>query len=488
MQDLREDFYSVAGINNDVNPFLIKDSQLIACQNFYSHKEFAKKVRFGYAKLSSTTSSGPVRNLIYFDFPNGQRGLLKIADMHVYRYNFDGATWGTPIHTFSVDNKVGIAVLAGKTSYIHMSNGTDDYLVYDGINFIPFPQATSAPFTPRASVLAQHNSRIYGDINKLRLAGSAVDFDLNTPYANDPFKLSNTDAAGGLAEGIDTGNNGKIIDMSTVNGTLYFYKESGVYRYVNYGIQKMNYSDTVIPNTVVNYKKAGYDYFMNSSSIMRNDGRYIHPASDGINTIIQDTVAKLGISNPHAGSWGDYTFFYIGSIQVGDEVIPNGMFVHDERYNEWYVWQLGHHMTCFSTYTDPTTKAVKMISGDDQGNTYVWGEQFSSDDGISIPYRLRTKYTPCKRPESTKKVSRLSTNTSKETGATIGVAKNFEDVYKPIRGDKGGQTSGLVDAKTISRFHTLSLEVSGETSTNRPEYYGYSLVYEDLDDIYGESK
>lgn len=479
MKEVRKDYYGAVGIQVDANPFLSKDTELIACQNMYSNRLYGKKVRFGYERLGTNNPDAqPIRNLIYYDFPNGSRGILRVSGSKIYNYNFSTGDWNGPVNSdLTADLKVGWTIMAGQVTYLHIVDGSGLYLIFDGVTFT---QVVGGD-TPKARYLGSYNSRVLADRNQLRFAQSAIDFNLNSGYTTDPFKLNSNDPAGGGAISIEPGTGGRIIAISKVKGTPYVYKENGVYRFTGSGEQPMDYFDQVVPDTVANHKKTGVDYFLSSNAIMKNDGSTIQEASFGVNTIISETVDKLGISAPFAGSWGNYTFFWIGSLYVSGEIVPNAMLVHDERWDEWYVWQTGHVMTCFGSYTDDTG-AVRMLTGDAEGNVYVWGEEFSSDAGKSIPYRLRTRFYFGDYPESVKKARSLTTALAKATGATISIAKNGIISYTPISGNDGGISTGVVPKDDLGMFLSYSLEIAGQTQDTRPEYYGHTLKYVDVND------
>ena len=476
MNEERQDRYAFSGINVDVNPYAQKDEELNACLNFYSHKLYAKKVRFGYAALSSNTgSNSPVRNLISFAFPNGQRGILKVQGYNIYRYSYDNQDWGASIYKLTVDVPFEFTFLNGQLPYLHLTNGTDHYLTYDGFVFKSW--AVIESITPPPHAIVEYQDRIYMDQNQQRLIQSAVDWDAIVAYQTNPITLNAGDPASAGIITVDSGNGGKIIKMTSIQGSLYIYKETAVYRFTGNAAFQMDYGDSVIPQTVVTHKKSGVDYFMSPTAIMRNDGQSVKVASLGINDIILKTIAGVGFPTPFAASWNDFTFFYIGTMLVGKDTIPNGMFVHDERYDEWYIWQVGHNMTCFGSYYDVASRSIMLISGDDQGNTYTWSRNYNNDAGKAIPYRLRTKYDFCGKPESTKVVARIPTSTDNDAGATLSVAKDFSDDYKPLRGDTGNLSSGFVNPLSLSRFKGISLQISGSTTTTRPEFYGYTITY-----------
>lgn len=550
-----QDFYAIGGMQVDVNPFQQKDSPL-DCNlilNWYSHKYLSKKVRFGYAKFLDNPDNMPVRNLIYYQFPNSS-GILRVSGGHTYVTTTASGSWGSPISglDWTDDTVLGTAQLSGSKNYVHMSNAVDGYKTWDGTN----AKSWTGSYTPKANFLAAYQGRIFGDVNQLSLAESQVGFDflnppitypgtgtlgvtdgstnvmgsgtffttqltvgsviyiggvaytvhyinnddnlvLETPFSGttasglsflysfstvDPFyysPASSNPAQGGVTP-LDSGNNGAIVDMSVVQNTLLIYKQRAIYRYDGTNFLTLNFANSVIPRSVAVSDYTKTNYFVSYNSIWTTDAQSVVPASFGVNTIIQDTFTNLGVQQPISFCFDYLSFFWFGNIwfqpnpSVNPVTIRNAMLVKDERFNEWYIWSVGHTVTAFGSYTD-ANNVRHMITGDSLGNTYVWGEQYTSDDGVPISYQLRTKYIDHGSPSGTK-VPQPQTAVSADTNseATVSSAKNFSDKYIPL-----GSTSGVLSKfnKSVATpsYKNVSIEVAGSTTTNRPELYGITL-------------
>ena len=556
-------FYAYAGLNRDVNPFLMKDSDLSLCNNFYSKTVGSKKVRFGYTQFLDAIDNQPVRNLYYFNLPNGTKGIFRYSNKKLYLNKFVGSSWNTAVQTYTADTALAFANLAGDVPYVHYSNGTDGLVSFDGSGY----WAAVGKSTPKASFLAAWQSRLFADINKLSLAESAIAFNqdgtrltgtfsatngsasivgsgtaftteilvgstisiLNTYdgaantyvvatisndthltiqgtyqettqsgmvaytlYYYDPFYSNPNDPAGGGTTELDAGNNGTWVGLTASVDRVNIYKQTGVYRYNGSQFMKFPYFGDIFQNTVCT-SKDGIDYFLATNGIMRNDGSKIELASMGVQTIIQDTIQKWGITNPVAYSFDDYTIFYIGTIRIGQGNqaidVPNGCLVHHERFDEWYVWSLGHQMTAFGYYVDPTSNRPRLISGDTNGNTYVWGEEYFNDNNVPISYHLRTKYWDMGTPSSSKIPDRWYASTNVGSGASIQAATNYTDKFSDLGNVQGFLSKDSFDNESFGPdFKTISLQIKGSTMTDRPELTGFSISYLDQEDRYEDKQ
>jgi len=486
MEDLPFRAYAFGGMNRDVNPILMKDSDLGLALNFYTNKFGAKKVRFGYTQLLDQIDTSPVRNLIYYNMPSGNKGILRVSNSKIYKYTFSGSTWGSSVRSLGVDSVQGVTTLAGSVPYIHLSNATDGYYTWTGAAFAAW---TISPSNNKPTFLASWKSRVFADVNKLSLAQSAVSFDLNSGYTTDPFTANANDPAGGGTASISAGKDGTIVGMTSSVDRINIYKQTGITRWNGIDFFQIPYYGGIFQNAIAP-TQYNTDMFLATNGIFRNNGTTAEPASFGVDSVIRDTLRAHGITDPVGFSFNDLTIFYIGTIRIGtgDQAldVTNATLVHHEKYDEWYVWSLAHDMTCFSSYTDPTTNEPVLISGDANGNTYVWGEQYSSDDSKPINYRLRTKYWDFGIPETTKICERWVASFNTGAGAEVQFAADYSDNYQPQKDVEGFFKEGFM--QNIDQFKTLSLQIQGSTTTDRPELLGITVFYKRLQERYNTTK
>lgn len=491
MVEGRYDFYYFSGQNTNVSDFLQKDDELNLCLNFFTSKFGGKKVRPGYTTFLDAIDTHPIRNLVYYNFPNGDKGIIRVSNKNFYKYAFSGSTWGASVLTRTVDATEAYTTLL---SLLHFSNGTDDYYTFDGSTFT---DGSGANY-PKAFTLTSWNSRVYagnftntGSSPNLygpsRLEYSAVDWTTN--YV-DPWNSDNNDSATAGETGVDSGNRGNIHAMTVLNDRVTIYKDSGIYRYNGSGILRVPFADSIFPTSVVTSETTGYDYFLSTSGIYKGDGQTVQLASFKIQDIIYDTFLKYGFGNPFSFSYDKHVYFYVGQIYLKSigETIANGMFVYNELYDEWYIWSLGHAMTCFGYYIDPTTKRKVLISGDANGNTYKWGTEFTSDATIPIAYRMRTKYWDFGSPESTKTFGRYNISTDLGAGGNLAFAIDESDEYKPVDFVSGVLTKNWVKTEDFSDFKTLSIEIQGSTTDSRPEFLGITFKPKEQEERLGGGK
>lgn len=474
------DFYQVGGMQVDVNPFDRKSSDCDLLLNFYSKHYLAKKVRFGYAKFLDNPDGQPVRNLIFYQFPL-ESGLLRVSGKETYVSTTQTGSWGSPIPdlSWSTDVVVGNTTLTGITNYVHLSTHDGGYHTWDGTTALRF----GGGFTPDASFLTTFQSRVIGDINHLSIAESFVNFDLSLPVAaaGDPFYFdsNSADPSQGGTTTANPGNNGSIVGLSVVQNSVIIYRQRSVTRFDGSNFLTLNFGNSVLEGSICSSDYSKIDYFLSYNSIYACDGSTIAPVSFGVNTIIQDTFTNLGIPNPHSFCFDYLSFFWIGNIWYqpyptsNPITIPNAMFVKDERFGEWYIWSIGHEITAFGSYEDENN-VRHMITGDSEGNTWVWGEQYTSDGDTPINYQLRTRYQDHGVPSGSKiPQPQIVVSADPSAEADVSVGRDFQNKYEKIGVAKGIFSKFNVQA--FSQYKVISIQVSGSTTTNRPEFYGYSI-------------
>lgn len=544
-------FYNIGGLNRDVNPFMQQASDCSILTNFITPKFGVKKVRFGYTKWLDTIDSEPVRNLIYYDLKN-YKGVLRVSNKKLYNFPASGSSWGASIKTWTNNEYIGNTALSGVAPYVHLSNSTDGYHIFDGSTITKL----SGQYTPSASHLAAWNTRIFADSEQIILVESATDFNsvgrtltgtvsatdgsttitgsstlfttelivgniisfenksyvitvITDPthltiataysgsnisgktaysqYRSDPFILNPNDPAGGGSIPVDSIHNGIIVDIKSSIDRVHIYKQFGIYKFNGQIVMRMPFFGNILS---VCQTKNNTDYILATNGIWKNDGSTISQVDFGIQSSIAETMEAHGITNPVSFSFENYTIFYIGTIRIGsgkDYIdVENACYVHDEDYDEWSVWSLGHEMTAFGYYIDPTTNRTQMISGDVDGNTYIWGEEYSTDYGTPISYHLQTTYQHMSSPNSTKIPDRFMCVTKYGEDTTLNVAVDNSDEYRIEQKGLPGQLSKDY-FKNVRDFQTISLEFIGSTSTNRPEIIGYSISYKDLQDTREDS-
>jgi hypothetical protein len=474
MDVVTNDFYNQAGINRDVNPFMQRDQDLQMATNFYTPRYGSKKVRFGYAPFLNAVDNQPVRNLFYYNLPN-QTGILRYSNKKIYRTTTFAGTWGSSELTLTKDVSLAMNQLDGSKPYAHFTNDTDGYYTFDGAAYNNW--TTGA--TPKGSTMAAWQSRIFTDINKRLFAESAVSFDLNPGYTVDPFAINNNDPGGGGTNPLNAGKDGNIQFMTSSIDRVHVYKQFGIMRYNGSSFMKLPFFGNILSVTST---KSQLDYLLATNGIFKNTGNDVPLADFGVHTVLQETIDAHGINNPVSFSFGDYTFFFVGTIRMGSGDtavdIPNGMFVHHEQFDEWTIWSLGHQMTAFGFYVDPTTNEPVMISGDVNGNTYKWGELYSSDAGIPISYHLRSAYHHFGKPTASNIPEAFVADIKDGDNVSLAIAVDYTDEYK----EEQTTFPERLKRKRFNRtnaFKTISFEFFGSTTTNRPEINGYSIRHKD---------
>ncbi len=546
MNTVKKHFYNFGGIQRDLNPFLMQDSDLMLSLNWYSNQGGVKKVRPGYKKFLDTPDSSPVRNLIYYNLPS-YKGLIRVSNEKMYINDLYSSVWGPSVKSLGIDAKIGYAKLDGQVPYLHFSDKTDGYFTYDGATFKPW----TGQYTPKASFLAAWNSRVFTDFNLNSLAESAIQFDqtmllvigtvnvtngstalvgvntafttdLNTTmalsindviynissitddtnlvlqtsyagttatgltiykgYAADPFYLNPNDPSGGGTVSINAGDDGQIVGLTKSNDRINIYKQFGIMRYNGSDFMEIPFVGNILAYCT---NRSRQDYILSTTGIWLNDGSKTTPVDDGIKNVWLDTMRTWGIGDPVMYSFDEFTIIYIGKMRIGrgDGTIDieHGCFVKNDDYQEWDIWDLGHQMTSFGTYYNPDSGQPSLISGDVNGNTYIWGEQYSLDDTIPVAYNLRSCYHTMGDPAKSKFPDESRFSVINGANAVISAAIDFSDQYIY---DQNYINSYLKKyrLKGMAQFKTISIEIKGSTTTSRPELYGYTLGYKDVAD------
>jgi hypothetical protein len=487
------DFYTIGGMNQDVNPYDMKDGECNLILNFYTHKALAKKVRFGYTAFLNNPDNSPVRNLYFYSFPNSNSpnsvGLLRVSNKNIYKSTSMTGSWGSPIGTFSNDVNQSFCQISGISNYVIYSNAPYGVYKYDGTN----ATLAGGSFLPRATFVMSYQSRVFTDVNRLSLAESWIGFDSNvpsySPYNSDPFSYSTTGilSQGGLTP-LDSGNNGAIVGMSVVQNNLIIYKQTGVYRYDGSNIVLLNFAGSVIPYTICTSDYFRINYFLSSDGIYSCDAQTVQPISFGVNNIIQDSYLHNTISNPLSFCFQYLSFFWLGSIWYNGTTINNAMIVRDERIGENYIWSIGHTITAFGSFVDSNNRR-HMVTGDNLGNTYIWGEEYFNDNGLPINFDLRMKYIDNGKPSSKKTPQpQLGVSADPSNEAKIYIARDYNDIYTQIGSCNGKFAKFNYQSANYPNYYAISIRIAGTTvNGDRPEIYGYSVNY-DEEEIFSDGK
>jgi len=469
-------FAPANGVNLNVNHLLVKDEELTWGLNIYTPYYGTKRVRFGYTQLLDNPDNQRVVNLIYFNFPNGQKGILRISGGKIYRTSFTGSSWGTPIKTLTTNSSLFSSVIANTImlSKLHLSSkDIGFYTVYDGSTFTDLTTSN----TPYANFLTNWRGRIFAgyytvsSVNFLsRLKYSSVDFG-----GADPWLENADDPSSSGSMTVNAGNDGVITGLSIVGDRPFYYKEGGVYKFNGTGVIRMPYNIGAIKNTIAS--TGGSDFFFTPEGVFYNDGSKIQMASFPIYKLIEKTYRKLGIdySKLCSVSYKDYYMLYIGDIYWDNKTYSNGMLVYNARYDEWYIWSLAHQMTCFSYYLDPVSNDRKLISGDINGNTYVWGEDYNNDNGVAINFAIKTKHYYLENILSEKRLQEyfIISDFGNEAKLYVEYDRSGNEI-------EIGKTEKLYNKKRVSDdkqgdFRSISFAIRGKTTNNRGTFAALGL-------------
>ena len=489
-----------------MSPFLMKDSDLLSCVNMYTRQYGAKKTRFGYQVLLDNPDNSQVQALNFSEY-GSNRYLMRVSGSKVYSYPFSGGTtWGsstlsldsspTTIPQFTQLSGQGIPVGSPveSTNYTHMVDGATGYLcTTDGINFTTFPFLTPLAANP-PSLLTAWQGRAFANSDTTRFAFSSSQFDLyvNPNYSdpgqvNRPWNIPLVDAnndpgAWGVPDQQNAGFYGNMIMLTDGINRVNAYYQNGIVKWNGQTTIEMPFNDAIVPNMITTGQRTQLDYFVSYGRIYSNDGTSINEVSFGVRKILEDTFFNNGVGpNAFAFSWSSYVFFYFGNMTVDGKLLTNAMLVYNEDFNEWYVWSLAHNMSCMSTYTDVNGNVV-LISGDVNGNTYVWDKSYTTDAGQPISYYMRTKFFDFGSPDKSKTTAGVGDKSSVSMllgqNSKFSAAADYLPNYQPQTATSGFLSKFILDTPSKS-FKTISFEISGNNNASPSEFLGATIKYLD---------
>ncbi|MEM5875569.1 MAG: hypothetical protein QXX45_03315 [Candidatus Aenigmatarchaeota archaeon] len=467
-------FYIPAGgVNLNVNHLLVRDEELTWGLNIYTPYYGTKRVRFGYTQFLDRVDNSPVVNLIYYKFPNQPPGILRISAGKIYRTNFSGNSWGSPIKTLTSNyalyrKKIAWTIMLSKLHLTSYDIGF--YTVYDGTSFTDF----TSPNTPFANYITNWRGRIFVGYYKQnnvnfysRLKYSSIEFRYSDPWYED-----SEDPSSSGAMVVNSGNDGVITGVSVVADRPFYYKEGGIYKFNGTGVIRMPYDIGAIPYTIASCGER--DFFFTPDGVFYNDGGKIELASFPIQKLIEKTYRKIGIyyENFSAIGYKDYYMLYIGDLYWDGETYSNCMLVYNKRYDEWYIWSLPHKMTCFGFYIDPNSNDKKLISGDIDGYTYVWGEDYNNDNGIAINFAIKSKHFYMDDILSEKRLNTYFIIS--DFGSEAKLYVEYDRSGKEIEIGKAEKLYNkmYVGEEKEKDFKSISYAIRGKTDSHRGTYAG----------------
>lgn len=463
-------------INVNVNPLMNKPEELLWARNVYSPRFGRKRVRFGYQLFLDNPDSKPIRNLIFFDFPNGRKGILRYSGGKLYRYSFTGSSWGSPINTLTTNPSLFNKVL-GHTqmlSKLHISSqALGIYQVYDGNTFTILTSSN----TPYADYLTNWRGRIFAgkytvsSVNFYsRLKYSSVDFG-----GTDPWQEDDTDPSSSGSMSVGAGVDGIITGLSIIGDRPYYFKEQASYKFNGTGVIRDPLGVGAFPNSIATVEDT--TFYFNNDGVYFNNGSQHDLASFKIQPIIQKTYDMIGFDKSKicAVGWKWYYMLYVDRIYWNNKIYSNAMLVYDKRFDEWYVWTLGHRMTCFSWFVDPTTNDKILISGDEGGNTYIWGNGYNSDAGKPIVFEIQGVHHPLTNIQDDKRL--VKTYTISDFGDEANLYLIYDKTRDPVEIDfaTGFMKSKEASDDNLYDFKTVSYLIKGSTTSNRGSIDGIIL-------------
>ena len=122
-------------------PFIT--TPVIMGMNVIDDESGAVNKRPGLELYLDNPDNEPVQELIQFtSYSDAIVQQLRISGTSIYKYAYSGNSWGSSIYTLTGSNiRMSHASLNG---YLYLSNGVDDFMYYDGVNFYKLVNGVSS--------------------------------------------------------------------------------------------------------------------------------------------------------------------------------------------------------------------------------------------------------------------------------------------------------------------------------------------------------
>jgi hypothetical protein len=483
-------------VNRRVNPYSMQDFELFDSVNWWTERRVgAKKVRPGYKVVFDNPDSQPVKGLFYEKFPNGTRRLVRVSGKYIYAIDPLVATsFGSAKLTLSsghafvrpeaavLNNLIHIVSKVSSTEFHYVEGGPTD--TYTDTNYtsgtdpvVPYKALTCVMYHRRIYTADNYDTSEYSSF----FSYSTVDYvnDGTSPASPWSSQAVAVDPSWAYNTPVDKDSAGQILKLTSINDKLQIYKEHGIYMYTDNPPTIFNiFGLGAIQGSIATMQNTKQDYFLTNEGFFVSDGNSVKQVGEGwydhIKQMFQNTSVVLDPTQIHSFSVGFLYFCYLGTVGYDGRILQNACFVFNAYYNEMYLFNFGHHITCFGSY--PTaTQDDAILLGDVNGNVYQFDftDTTNSDATVPISAWFDSKYYYFDAPETKNQLQAVYSYGTLGSEVTLMVDKDYRREYKYSASDvvKFGSKAG-VDPSDVGFFKCLSIRFQWNGAGVRPEVWG----------------
>lgn len=488
-------YFYFTDVNRRVNPYLIKDNELLDAVNFWTETTIgAKKVRPGLTPFLDRIDSNPVTGLFYAKFPNGNVRLARVSGGKIYAADPNAAaTWGTA--KFSTTNTLvrpDYTQLAGKVHIVSQVSGTEShYIEWDNTDTMTdtaYTSGTDLVVPYQGSCIQQFHQRIYTgstfatpDTFKSRLSWSTIDYANAGTTPASPWTTLDTDVTTANFRDIELDYKGGIIKLTSLNDRLNIYKEQGVYKYNEDSVQEL-FGLSPYVGSISTMDESNEDYFFTNEGFFKTEvnpylsvSKAVKTIGDGWYPVIKE-ILKNGIDTTKMNSLSvNFLYFcYMGDVQYDGRVVKNACWCYNAYYDELYLFSFAYDIRSMGYYVDASGNK-QIVMGDVNGFTYKFDYNASDDAGLMINAMFRTKYFFFDSPHKKNQFTEIFPYATLGAELEISADTDFQNMYTEFTQLAGLEDSIRVEPSKFGQFNEFSMKVAWNGRGKRPEFYGMIL-------------
>lgn len=516
------------GQNNQVNQFLVEESEATLIKN--GHLEIIGAIQkvLGYDNRGADLGSTPILGLTeYSKNSTGTRYQLLVFNTGVY--SWDGDSFES-VHTgLTAGRKAEFETFL---DCVFMVNG-DANRYWDGTTWVT--SSTTSGYmaqTPAFNLIKKWREGLYGAGNSSKksrvwlsdkpqgnkltwgwesrsdlatTAGSAVvtsagalfktynikpgdtlritagnnlgDYVIRTIDSNTQLTLASNVTNTGTGQSYEAGANwfevgqddGDVIKAFGENSDrLLVFKEFSMYRFDGSSAIRIADVGTTSQRSVVNMDR--WTLFANRKGIYAYDGVEPRMVSKKLQKYF-NAIPEAELPNIVSWSEGDVYRCFIGDVTVDGKEIPNCVINYDVSQNNFWTLSYAHKAVVAAKFTE--SSQVKVFIGSDSGQVYELNSG-NTYDGTAIDFEVITKEYDFEVPEDVKQVNKIVIFGNKLEGVVVAIQA---DGQTPKQVGTLNGISESLNAKALGRRFRL---IFSHALPNQPTIEGFSFDWEKI--------
>lgn len=389
------DFFRWDGMQRYLHPLTAPFSESRLLINWTSDIRQAKRRRGGYLGFLDTPDTYKVLAIIPVNRTDGTPYVLRVTTHGIRKFIIGSGSsgWGAEIYTWP--NTITQVTWAYHALVLSLCTDTNNLTqTQDGaVTF--FMPALTGLLNAKPLYCEVYQDRLYLANFTDSGTGNPLGSYLVASKVGDPTTWTNNanDATSAQFYYVDRDHNGSINQLCVANNRLTIWKaaltgQMAQYRFDGDSIVQVPTDVSIRPGGAQTFAMIdGFVYFTNNAGIQEYAGD--RPQIKSL------AYGDLGKSlSPQAGIAFDRKYWcsLSSSIAIGDKTISNPIVVYDRVANEVYLHSTADWMTCWTTFATSSAAAPQLYSGDSVGNTYIWSDSYTTDNGVPIHAELETRY------------------------------------------------------------------------------------------------